>query len=91
MNRIVSVIITIVLISGFSWAEEPVSKRYSSVYDPGILRPVDSELRVKVGESAPDFTLNSVAGNAVKLSSYRGKANVVLSFIPAAWTPVCWG
>ena len=25
------------------------------------------------------------------LSQYRGKKNVVLSFVPAAWTPVCSG
>ena len=91
MKNIYCVILIIMLLAGSSWAEEPISKRYSSIYDPGALKPVDSELRVKVGDSAPDFTLNSVAGNTVKLSSYRGKANVVLSFIPAAWTPVCSG
>lgn len=91
MKNIYCVIIIIILLSGYSWAEEPVSKRFSSMYDPGTLKPVDSELRVKVGEAAPDFVLNSVAGSEVRLSSYRGKANVVISFIPAAWTPVCSG
>ncbi len=91
MKSIFNVIIIIFLLAGSSWAEVSISKRYSSIYDPGILTPVDSELRVKVGQLAPDFTLRAVGGDAVKLSSYRGKANVVLSFIPAAWTPVCSG
>ncbi len=59
------------------------------VYDPGRLKPVDSVLKVKVGRPAPGFTLRSVAGGTVSLARFRGKKNVVLSFVPAAWTPVC--
>jgi peroxiredoxin (alkyl hydroperoxide reductase subunit C) len=40
---------------------------------------------------APDFTLEAISGKTVRLSSFRGKSNVVLSFIPSAWTPVCSG
>ena len=60
-----------------------------NIYNPGQLKPVDSELKVKVGDQAPDFTLSSVSGEKVTLSQYRGKKNVVISFVPAAWTPVC--
>ena len=60
-----------------------------NIYDPGHLKPIDSQLKVKVGDMAPDFTLPSVAGEKITLSQYRGKKNVVLSFVPAAWTPVC--
>jgi peroxiredoxin len=60
-----------------------------NIYQPGILKPTDSVLKVKVGEPAPDFTLPSVSGEKVTLSQYRGKKTVVLSFVPAAWTPVC--
>ena len=60
-----------------------------NIYDPGHLKPIDSTLTVKVGESAPDFTLPSVAGEPGTLSQYRGHKNVVISFVPAAWTPVC--
>lgn len=59
-----------------------------AVFEPGALKPRDSELKVSVGDTAPDFTLPSIAGGQVSLSDFRGK-NVVLSFIPAAWTPVC--
>ena len=60
-----------------------------NIYPVGKLKPTDSVLKVKVGERAPDFTLPAVRGDKVTLSQYRGKKNVVISFVPAAWTPVC--
>ena len=60
-----------------------------NIYQVGKLKPVDSGLKVEVGQSAPDFSLPSLKGEEVQLSRYRGKKNVVLSFVPAAWTPVC--
>ncbi len=60
-----------------------------NIYNPGFLKPTDSVLKVKVGEYAPDFMLPAVSGEKISLSQYRGKKNVVLSFVPAAWTPVC--
>lgn len=59
------------------------------IYDPGVLKPIDSTLKVRVGQPAPDFTLPSTRGEKVRLSQYRGKKNVVISFVPAAFTPVC--
>lgn len=59
------------------------------IYQVGKLKPVDSTLKVKVGDKAPDFTLMSLSGKPVSLKDYRGKKNVMLSFVPAAWTPVC--
>lgn len=61
----------------------------NNIYNPGELKPVDSVLNVKVGDKAPDFTLPSISGERISLSDYRGKKNVVISFVPAAWTPVC--
>lgn len=61
----------------------------SYIYDPGKLKPVDSRLKVSSGQLAPDFTLMSVGGESITLSQYREKKNVVISFVPAAWTPVC--
>src|SRR5512139_1126258 len=60
-----------------------------NIYQVGTLKPIDSILKVKVGGRALDFTLPSVSGEKVSLDKYRGKKNVVLSFVPAAWTPVC--
>ncbi|MBP7231638.1 MAG: peroxiredoxin [Syntrophaceae bacterium] len=60
-----------------------------NIYSVGKLKPVDSVLKVKIGQKAPDFTLMAVSGKKVSLKDYHGKKNVVLSFVPAAWTPVC--
>jgi len=59
------------------------------LYDPGPLPPVDSRLKVRPGETAPDFVLPSIRREKIRLSSFRGRLNVVLSFVPAAFTPVC--
>lgn len=61
----------------------------AGIYDVGTLKPIDSTLNVKVGEKAPNFTLNSISGGTVSLKDYHGKSIVVISFVPAAWTPVC--
>jgi peroxiredoxin len=60
-----------------------------NIFPVGQLKPTDSKLKVKVGGKAPDFTLPSVAGEKISLRQFIGKKNVVLSFVPAAWTPVC--
>lgn len=48
------------------------------------LAPTDLE-RVKVGDLAPDFTLESRDGRRVTLSDYRGAKNVVLVFYRGWW------
>jgi hypothetical protein len=49
------------------------------------LKPVNEPV---VGEVAPDFTLPSTGDTDVSLSDFKGKKNVLLSFLPAAFTPV---
>jgi peroxiredoxin len=41
---------------------------------------------LKVGDTAPDFSLNATTGGKVTLSEFKGKFNVVLAFFPAAFT-----
>lgn len=41
--------------------------------------------RVRIGDPAPDFTLESEAGVPVGLSDFRGRANVVLVFYRGRW------
>lgn len=60
-----------------------------NIYDPGQLKPNDSRLNVKVGDPAPDFTLPALSSGKISLNQFFGKKNVVISFVPAAWTPVC--
>jgi peroxiredoxin Q/BCP len=42
--------------------------------------------QLKVGDSAPDFSLPASTGKAVKLSDYLGRQTVVLAFFPKAFT-----
>lgn len=85
-----AIIVAAVLILNLSSLAWALSEAYkNNIFNPGQLKPIDSTLKVKVGEPAPDFTLPSVSGKPVTLSQYRGKKNVVISFVPAAWTPVC--
>jgi peroxiredoxin len=79
--------LTVVLMSTTALARSAAFK--DNIYDSGYLKPVDSALRVRVGEPAPDFTLPAITGERITLSRFRGKKNVVLSFVPAAWTTVC--
>jgi len=88
ITLMVLAVLTLFVQAGSGWAEEPENYR-ELIFNPGQLKPVDSELKVKVGDTAPDFTLPSIADKKVTLSQYKGKKNVVLSFVPAAWTPVC--
>ena len=60
-----------------------------NVYPIGKLKPRDSTTTLKIGDKAPDFTLPAVDGGKISLNQYLGKKNVVISFVPAAWTPVC--
>jgi glutaredoxin-dependent peroxiredoxin len=49
-------------------------------------------MSIKVGDKAPDFTLVTLAADGpqiVKLADEIGKANIVLVFVPAAFTSVC--
>jgi cytochrome oxidase Cu insertion factor (SCO1/SenC/PrrC family) len=41
--------------------------------------------RVKVGQPAPDFTLEDADGKAITLSDLRGKKSVVLVFYRGYW------
>lgn len=46
-------------------------------------------MTVKVGDTAPDFTLPSQTGTPVSLHDFRGKKAVVLYFYPKDDTPGC--
>ena len=59
---------------------------------PAILRPASAQepviakTNLKVGDTAPDFTLLSDNWTPVKLSDFRGKKNVILAFYVLAFT-----
>jgi peroxiredoxin len=94
MKKLMQVGLVLIIMVISIWVLVPASYGASdafkeNIYKVGALNPVDSKLNVKVGDRAPDLTLASVSGEKVSLSQYRGRKNVVLSFVPAAWTPVC--
>lgn len=46
-------------------------------------------VKVKIGDKAPDFTLQSNTGENITLSQFFGKKNVVLFFYPRDEGPTC--
>ncbi|MEW6052751.1 MAG: peroxiredoxin [Nitrospirota bacterium] len=83
----VIVFFVLLLSSGASYG---ISEQFKGkIYAPGSLKPVDSSTELKPGMKAPVFTLPSTGGEKISLAKFRDKKNVVISFVPAAWTPVC--
>jgi peroxiredoxin len=52
----------------------------------GLAFTVQGQTKLKVGDTAPDFSLPSTTGKDIKLSDFRGKQNVVLAFFVHAFT-----
>ena len=52
--------------------------------DSTDLSPTDLQ-RIKVGQPAPDFTLEDMEGKSITLSDFRGKKTVVLVFYRGYW------
>ena len=48
-------------------------------------------MTLTIGQTAPDFELKNQYGELVKLSSFKGEKNVVVLFIPFAFTGTCTG
>ena len=88
MKRVVLSILLLIWID-FGSASARSLAYDQSIFDTGRLKPTDSRLKVRAGDLAPDFILKSVSGKSIQLSGFRGRKNVMLTFIPAAWTPVC--
>lgn len=58
---------------------------------PGLPETSESDPKrfLEVGDEAPDFEARTASGDTIRLSSYRGKQNVVLYFYPRDNTPGC--
>src|SRR5688500_8275584 len=53
----------------------------------GVMAQAATEL--KVGDSAPDFSLKGTDGKTHRLADYRGKQAVVIALFPKAFTSGC--
>ncbi|HEU5383974.1 MAG TPA: redoxin domain-containing protein [Ktedonobacteraceae bacterium] len=51
--------------------------------------PRTASKTLKVGDAAPDFTLKTANREDWHLKDFRGKKNVVLAFVPFAFSSVC--
>jgi peroxiredoxin len=82
--------LAVALLLAFVSPGHAASEQYKGkIYSVGELKPIDSATKLKVGDRAPDFTLSTIDHEKVTLNQFREKKNVVISFVPAAWTPVC--
>ncbi len=90
---VTAVVLAIVLLGAVvaAWAEEAPGFAESIFQTAAPQKPVDSELAVAPGNPMPDFDLPTIDGGRVRLADYLGKKKLVISFVPAAWTPVCSG
>lgn len=54
-----------------------------------VVRAQTPEPELKVGDMAPDFTLQASDGKTYKLSDFRGRRAVVVAWFPKAFTAGC--
>jgi cytochrome oxidase Cu insertion factor (SCO1/SenC/PrrC family) len=76
-TRIVTLVVALLILSA------PANAQLGPK-DGADLAPTELN-RVKVGQAAPDFTLQDADGKAITLSEFRGKKTVVLVFYRGYW------
>ena len=55
----------------------------------GVALAAPARAELKVGDPAPDFTLQATDGKTYKLSEFKGKQAVVVAWFPKAFTQGC--
>lgn len=73
----------VVLLLALSFIHSPAFAQLGPK-DGTDLSPTDLR-RIKVGQPAPDFTLEDMEGKNITLSEFRGKKTVVLVFYRGYW------
>ena len=82
MNKTIYILVVVALIVGLV-----VGYGGAALFRPTGADKVRN-VRLEVGDKAPDFRLRDHTGRTIKLSDYLGKRNVVLAFLPGAFTPI---
>lgn len=62
---------------------------WAMVLAAGLMAAPAMAADLKVGDVAPDFTLQATDGKTYKLSEFRGKQAIVLAWFPKAFTQGC--
>jgi cytochrome oxidase Cu insertion factor (SCO1/SenC/PrrC family) len=76
--------LAVVVACSFLYFAVSVANAQLGPKDGADLSPTDLE-RVKVGDKAPDFTLENMDGQKLTLSEVYSKRNVVLVFYRGQW------
>jgi len=84
MPRLLVFAIGVALTTSLAASASAQRSRALGPADGNDLPPLDTG-RVAIGALAPDFALQSLVGDTVTLSDYRGKKNVVLIFYRGHW------
>ncbi len=71
-------------ISIFASSFDALAQTKPEPKDGAGLPPADLN-RIKIGEAAPDFTLENLDGKPITLSDYNGQKIVVLVFYRGYW------
>jgi peroxiredoxin len=64
---------------------EPVRRTVTALVLAALVAPALAA-DVAVGSEAPDFTLKDHSGEALTLSTYRGRRPVLIAFYPKSFT-----
>ena len=65
-----------------------VSQKFRASIDD-LSRSGITDRSIKIGDSAPDFTLDTQSGNPVRLKDCLLQGPIVLSFYRGGWCPYC--
>ena len=78
-----------VLLAGLMLAGLPLAAQQKADAQKSDAKPAPEPLKLKVGDTAPDFTLLAFDGKSLKkysLHDFKGKKNVALAFYVFAFT-----